>query len=113
MKALQCEDLRHQIEIRRRTRQKDGRGGYTDDWAQIARPWAEVISRDGKESMAEHVMQGVSSYRIRIRYREGISTNDQVRYGALELNITSAADPDGTREQLVIIATTAAAVKAG
>jgi SPP1 family predicted phage head-tail adaptor len=112
-KRLGAGRLRHRIEIRRRSREKDGKGGYTDVWTSIAKPWAEVVSLDGKEGMAEHVLQGASSYRIRIRHREGINTNDQVRHGALELNITSAVDPDGMREQLVILATTAAAVKAG
>ncbi|MBM7407059.1 MULTISPECIES: phage head closure protein [Sphingomonas] len=112
MSSLAAGRLRHRIEIRRRSRQKDGKGGYTDEWATIATPRAEVASLDGKEGLAEHVLQGVSSYRIVIRYREGIRTDDQVRHGALELNITSAADPHGTREQLVILATTAAALKA-
>jgi len=111
MKPLEAGDLRHRIEIRRGTKEKDGKGGSTIAWTPIAKPWAEVISLDGKEAMAEHVKQGVASYRIRIRYREGINTNDQVRHGALELNITSAADPNGDREQLVILATTAAALK--
>jgi SPP1 family predicted phage head-tail adaptor len=113
MSGLAAGRLRHRIEIRRRTRQKDGKGGYIEVWAPVATVRAEVVSLDGKEGLAEHVVQGVSSYRIRVRYREGIRTDDQVRHGSLELNVTSVADPYGTREQLVILATTAAAVKAG
>lgn len=114
MKPLEAGDLRHRVEIRRGAKEKDGKGGSVMVWTEIAKPWAEVISLDGKEALADRVMEGISSYRIRIRYRAGIGTIDhQVRYGGRDLNITSAEDPNGDREQLVILATTAAAVKGG
>lgn len=96
---------------------KDGKGGWTSGWSTIARPWAEVLGLSGNEAMLESIQQGNASYRIRIRWRADIKTADQVQLGAgfggLELNITSAVDPNGDREQLVILATTAAAQKAG
>ncbi|AJP72931.1 phage head closure protein [Sphingomonas hengshuiensis] len=113
MTPLRAEDLRHRIEIRRPTETKDGKGGWTTSWPVIALPWAEVIGLDGRESVMDQVLEGVSVYRIRIRWRAGILVKDQVRHGAVTLNITSAVDPDGKREQLVIMASTAAALKAG
>lgn len=107
MKPLRSEDLRHKLEIRRPIEVQNDVGGYDSSWSTIATPWAEVLGLDGRESVMDHALQGISTFRIRIRWRAGIEAADQVRgYAGLELNITSAVDPDGKREQLVILATT-------
>lgn len=111
MKPLRTEDLIHKLKIRRSSPARDGKGGRSLTWATIAEPWAEVIGLDGRESVMDHVLQGVSVYRVRIRWRAGILNGDQIQHGTLELNITSAVDPDGKREQLVIMANTGAALK--
>ncbi|NLS28161.1 hypothetical protein S2M10_31700 [Sphingomonas sp. S2M10] len=110
MKPLRSEDLRHKLEIRRPTEAPNDDGGYDTSWTTIATPWAEVLGLDGRESVMDQALQGISTYRIRIRWRGGIEPADQVRgYAGRELNITSAVDPDGKREQLVILATTESA----
>lgn len=112
MRPLRAGDLRHRIEIRRPVQTDDGKGGYVTEWQDIGKPWAEVIGLQGRESVMNHALQGVAVYRIRIRHRRGIDTGDQVRFGAIELNIRSCADPFGTRRELVIIADTANALAA-
>lgn len=108
MKPLRSEDLKHRIEIRRPTQASDGEGGYTTTWPVIASPMAEVTGLDGRESVMEHVLQGVSVYRLRIRWRRNLllKPSDQVRWAGLDLDLKSAVDPDGRREQLVIMADT-------
>lgn len=103
---LRASDLKHSIIIRRVIETDDGKGGYDSAWATIAQPWAEVQGLTGRESVMDQVLQSITVYRIRIRWRPGILTADQIAHGAINLNITSADDPDGRREQLVIIATT-------
>ncbi len=107
MKPLRAADLRNQVTIQRPVQADDGRGGYTTAMTVLAKPWAEVVGQDGRESVMEHVLLGISVYRIRIWYRDGIDTGDQVLIGGKVLNIRSCADPYGTRRELLIMADTA------
>lgn len=111
-------DLRHRLKIRRVTEVKTGTGGYRSDWSDIATVSAEVVGLDGRESVMDQALQGISTYRIRIRWRQDLLTSDQLRplgssFGfddkgnARDVNIRSIVDPDGLRRQLVIIADTA------
>ncbi|HEX2594801.1 MAG TPA: phage head closure protein [Rhizomicrobium sp.] len=105
-------DLNRRIEIRRQVPQDDGHGGFLDGpatWQPVATVWAEVIGLSGRESVIQHTLQGITVYRIRIRYRTDISAADQVRYNGADLNIRSIIDPDGGRETLTIIADTGGA----
>jgi SPP1 family predicted phage head-tail adaptor len=100
--------LRHRITIRRITEVKNGRGGLVDTPVDIAAVWAEVKGLDGRESVMERVLQGVSVFRVTIRWRDDLRVSDQLVsagscfYGR-EVNIRSIVDPDGRREQLVVI----------
>jgi SPP1 family predicted phage head-tail adaptor len=107
VKPLNAVDLRHQLKIRRKTSVDSLKGGYVTSWPVVASPWAEVTGLDGRESVMDQVLQGISVYRIRIRWRGDIAPQDQVRFGSIDLNIKSAVDPDGKRQQLVIMADTA------
>lgn len=102
--------LRHRVEIWRGTEADTGTGGSRTEWTRIARPWADVRGLPGRESSLEHVLQGISVYRVMIRHRDDILTADQLRHGAITMNIKSAVDPDGRREWLVITADTQAVV---
>lgn len=107
--------LRTKIEIMQGGPTDDGRGGYTDEpWTVFATPWAEVLGQDGREAVIAKVLEGVSVYRIRIRWRAGVTDAMQVRLGGVggtDLNIQSVTDPNGDREQLMIIASSASAIK--
>jgi SPP1 family predicted phage head-tail adaptor len=110
VKPLTSADLRHKITIRRPSDVPDGKGGFTTSWATIATAFAEVSGLDGRESVMDRVLEGISVYRIRIRWRSGLDVraSDQLQYAGSSLNILSpASDPDGRREQLVLLAETA------
>lgn len=103
---LHAGDLRHMITIRREVNTPDG-SGFTSSWQDYAQIWAEVRAMDGREAVVEHSLQGISVYRIRVRWRNDLLTSDQIELeGGTTLNITSIADPDGLRTQLMIMATT-------
>lgn len=118
MTRLAAGALRHRLSIRRVQEVPNGKGGFKSDWSEIAKVSAEVTGLDGRESVMDQVLQSISVYRIRIRWRSDVRVADQLRTkGAAfgyddkgiprDLNIRSAVDPDGHREQLVIIADTA------
>lgn len=104
--------LRERIEIRRLKDTKTRAGGQARTWTTLpgmACVPAEVIGISGREAVIAHSLQGVSTYRITIRYRRGIKAKDQILWDGLELNIIAPpSDPKGRREELQIIADTSA-----
>lgn len=100
--------INRRITIRQPRDVPDGHGGFTTEWQDIATVWAEVISQNGREAVIASALQGVSSYRITIRWRSGVSPEQQIDYDGKTLNIRSADDPDGKRTALVIFADTEA-----
>lgn len=97
---------RHKLLIRRLVETDDGKGAYISSWTTIAAPWAEVEGLAGREAVMDQTLQSVSVFRFRTRWREDILAADQIRHGSIDLNISSVADPDGMRRDLVIVATT-------
>lgn len=101
--------LRSRITIRRPTEVQNAKGGYDTAWATVAdRIGADVEGLDGREAMFAQSLQGISSYRITIRWRAGLKASDQVVLAdGTELNITAPpADPDGRKRWLTIMADT-------
>jgi head-tail adaptor len=71
-----------------------------------------VTALDGREVVMDQVLQGISVYRVRIRWRSDLTTEDQLRaasdcFRGHDVNIRSIADPDGRRKQLIIMVDTA------
>jgi SPP1 family predicted phage head-tail adaptor len=100
---------RGRVTILRQVKQSTGKGGFTVAWTDVATVKAEVLALTGRESLVEHVLQGIAVYRITIRWRGDVKPADQLRLadGRL-LNIRSADDSTGRRHDLVIIADTLA-----
>ena len=120
MNRLRAGDLRHRVTIRRSTQVDNGKGGWTTEWPDLATVCAEVIGLDGRESVMDQALQGISSFRVRIRWRADVRASDQLHgdetaavFGVdangnpRDVNIRSVVDPDGKREQLIIVADTA------
>lgn len=104
MTGLAAGRLNQRITIRRSVDLDDGRGGQSAVWSTIASVWAEVINLNGREAVLAGALQGISSWRITIRWRAGVLPSDQIVHGDLHLNVTAADDPDGQRDRLVIFA---------
>lgn len=113
MTPLRSADLRHAVEFLRSNQVADGNGGYTTEWTTLASAYAEVNGLAGRESVMERVLEGISVYRIRIRWRPNldIRPSDQARVDGKVLNIRSVNDPDGQNWQLVIMAESASVQK--
>lgn len=94
--------LRQRVEVWRKIDVDNGRGGRTSTWTKIATLWAEVLGQNGREALLAQAVQGVQFFRITVRFGSGIVDTDQLRYGAITLNVRSVTDPDGLRESEVI-----------
>lgn len=81
MPGLAAGRLRHRVEIWRYTDTplSGGRPGYDRVWKMVRRVPAEVIGQSGREAVIDRSLQGVSSFRITIRWRADLSTEDQLR----------------------------------
>jgi SPP1 family predicted phage head-tail adaptor len=110
--ALSPGRLRHRITVWRKVSVRNENGGYSDVWSQIAKVWAEVIGIAGREATIGQALQGISSYRVTVRFGLDVTDVDQIKYGMLNLNVRSVTDPTGDREELLILADTASAQKA-
>ena len=103
-------DLNTKIEIMRATVVVTRGEPIVTGWAPIAAPYAEVIGQSGRVALIAKVLEGISVYRFRIRWRDGVLPDDQIRLngaGGIDLNIEAPPyDPNGDREQLVIFAST-------
>lgn len=107
MARIRAGDLRHRITLRRKATVEDGKGGFDPLWQTVATIGAKVEGLDGRESMMAMALQGVSHFRITIRYRADITTADQlVLSDGTEVNVHSATDPDGHRLLTQILAST-------
>ncbi|HEX8419467.1 MAG TPA: phage head closure protein [Sphingomonas sp.] len=103
--------LRQRVNLMRNAKADNGKGGYTSAWSAVASSVpAEVLGLTGSEVIREKSLQGIRCYRITLRWRQDLQPKDQLRYGTEDLNVRSAVDPDGRREQLVILADTDGAV---
>ena len=105
--TLRAGQLRHRITIRRAQQIQNSKGGYDSSWLTVASPKARLEGLDGRESTLANTLQGISAWRITIRWRSGILQSDQILLAdGTELNVASATDPDGKRERLIILADT-------
>ncbi len=107
MAMISARDLRHSIVVERSTSVQNPKGGYNTAWAPIASVWAAIKGLDGRESVMAQVLEGISFYRLTIRWCDDLRQSDQIILDdGKRLNIRSIMDPDGRRRWLQILADT-------
>jgi head-tail adaptor len=114
--ALSAGRLRTRVEIMRAQRTVERGEPKNMGWIAVATVWAEVTGQNSREGVIAKVLEGTSVYRIIMRWRGDLLPDDQIRLngpGGIDLNIKPPYDPDGRREQLIIIAETNGAQKTG
>lgn len=75
------------------------------EWESIDDPatvWANVASLDGREFWQSQQAQSQVTHTVTIRYREGLTAQHRLLWGARYLNIDSIVDPDGFKRFLKI-----------
>ncbi|WP_217971956.1 phage head closure protein [Staphylococcus xylosus] len=81
-------------------------GAYPDDVEEysIAKPWADIKSMQGKEFSGAGTILNETPIRFMIRYREGITSKNNVKYQNKTYNIKSVTNDNGRNETLTIFA---------
>ncbi len=99
--------LRHRIKIEQNTPTADAAGQLRPSWQAVHEDVpAEVLGVAGGERVRGVNVQTTTTHVIRIRYCGDISTEMRVVHDGLAMNITRVADPDGTRREEIIEAST-------
>ena len=83
----------------------DGSGGAGREWVRVGEAWAEVHGMAGQQHARQDAQGQRVTYRIRMRWRSGLTTEARFRSGKRVLRLASVYDPDGRRRVLECIAT--------
>ena len=77
--------------------------GTTKTWVDSSRVWASVKADTGSEGVEAEGVQSRSSYTVRIRYLDGVTSRNRIELkdGRL-LDIVSVIDPTGKKHELEI-----------
>lgn len=95
--------MRQRIRIEEATLTPDGLGGFTRDWQTVATVWAEITTVRGDEYFASGQLASQVTHRIRLRWREGITTAMRVVFGVRIFAIRAVIENDGKKRSLELI----------
>ncbi len=101
-------DLRHRLSLQSRSRVPDGAGGFTETWADVAAHpvvYAAIRAVGGTEALRAGQLQGTTTYRLLLRYREDINADMRLSDGAGHYDIIAVLDRDGRKQYLEVTAT--------
>lgn len=79
----------------------DGTGCGEESWAEMLTTWGQIVEAKGASLTEAQRVLNYASLRLRIRYRDGITTDMRVRIGEREYEITSLP-PLGGRDYLAL-----------
>jgi SPP1 family predicted phage head-tail adaptor len=101
---IRAGNLRHTIVLQARTGSTDAGGGKTGAWADASPEiWASVEPLDGSQALRAMQQGLVTPHRVRMRYRDGVSAEKRVRYGARHFLIRSVVDVDERHRELQLL----------
>ncbi len=96
--------LRHRVILQEEVRSSDTAGGYVRSWQDVATLWAEMVSfGTGKETAFAGQLQSVTSQRVRLRYRDGVTAGMRLLFGEWAFNIRGVVNVGERNETLELV----------
>jgi len=95
-------DMRHRITFQREVKTPDGHKGYTVAWRDMVECWASVEPLTGREFFYSHQIKAEITHRVKIRYREDITTKMRIKHEDRVLEIESIIDKKERHEEFEI-----------
>jgi SPP1 family predicted phage head-tail adaptor len=92
--------LSHRLSLEALQRTPDAAGGAALGWVEIAKVWARVRARGGRERFQADRMAGSASHDVVIRHREGVAPSMRLRKGSRSFHILAVL-PDERRRFIV------------
>lgn len=78
-------------------------GEAIDTWADVATTWMSIEPIRGREFFSAEQVQSAVDVRIRMRYREGITSKMRIVVAGVPYNIVSVIDPEERHVDLEIM----------
>lgn len=97
-------DMKHRIKIQQRSTTQDAAGEPANTWTLFAERWAAIERTPGNETWASAQRSGRVPTVFRLRYLAGVTPAMRVVFGGKVLNVLSAVDQAGRKEELLITA---------
>ena len=102
---MQAGKLRQRLTLQTTAPAQDAHGQPIDSWSTLATVWAEIVPTRGYErfvSGAEQ-QQAVLTHRVRIRFRDDVTSLMRGLWETRILDIEEIKDPNGRRSDLVLM----------
>lgn len=77
-------------------------GETVPSWTTLASVWADIQPRTAAERWGSLAMQAEATHVVRIRYRQGVTSAQRVRFNGRVLHILGVIDPGERRRELVL-----------
>lgn len=100
---MRAGELRHRVTLQSVTVARDAVGGTTETWTDQATVWAAIEPLRGREYWDAAQVAAEATYRVRMRYRAGVSPEMRLTYQGRTLEIESVTSPDERRRELELI----------
>ncbi len=81
----------------------DGFGGVIRTWQPGPLLWGSIEHLSTRDRLEADKAEAAVTHRVTLRHREGVSDTMRLLLGPRRFRIRSAADPDGTRRELVCL----------
>ncbi len=91
---LDIAELRHRITFQRVAQVSDGMGGFTTTWNNIATVWAKVEPVTASERIYSERLETQRSHKVKIRYRDDITTDMRFTFKSRVFQIHGVHSPD-------------------
>ena len=94
--------LRHRVVFEQKTQSADDGGGFAESWSTLATVFAAVELDRGQEVVDAGRVVSANRLRLRIRYRDDVSSELRVIHKGRVHAIDWVFDPDGKQHWLLV-----------
>ncbi len=101
---IEAGKIRHRVTIRQPS--NTATDGYeSDTYSDLATVWMSIEPLKGRELLEARAQLSSQSFRLRMRYRSGITVRHQLLWNSETYRIESISNPEGRNIKLVLLAT--------
>lgn len=90
--------LNHRITVRKPVPERDAAGQPIPAWITVATLWADILHKNGAETIRADRETPTVQASIRIRYRTDVDSSMQVMHGSKVYRITAVLPDERTRQ---------------
>ncbi|RLK45950.1 phage head closure protein [Cupriavidus plantarum] len=91
------------ITLQRRQAGRKPSGQPVDEWIDVARPWAQILGKNGKSAMAADQEVSTVQYSMRIRYRTDVTAAWRVVVKGAVYDIKAVLPDEEGREHVDLV----------